>query len=276
MIFSSCISRYRKATLFIIPFTCLLIFGCGTMSTGRRWGEDATLEPGWAKVGESVLNAVTSPMFYIPAAGALLFQIDHADKRLSDWAMEHTPVYGSMENADKRSGDISTIANYALYLSMLATPGGKDPLDWGTSKAKGVLTQEAALGLNHLLVSQLKDSTNRERPNGDNDQSFPSSTTANTAAYTTLTSRNIDTMDISRPAKIALNTGLYTMLGAVAWGRVEAGCHYPSDVLAGISQAYFISSVINDSFMGLDSKSKGGPMVGFNGSSLFVGYYRKF
>jgi len=42
-----------------------LLSRCGTMSSGSRRGEDATLRPGWDwnMIGESVHGAVTSPLF---------------------------------------------------------------------------------------------------------------------------------------------------------------------------------------------------------------------
>jgi hypothetical protein len=211
-------------------------------------------------------------MFYLPAAAALLLQIDHADRRISDWAREHTPVYGSQEKAEQRSEDIRGITAYAFYLSILATPGGNEPVPWAVSKAKGALVQQSAVGINHFLVNTIKDTTGRERPNKVDDKSFPSSRSSSTAVFTTLTSRNIDTMDIPQRTKTTLDAVFYTALLAVSWARVEAGAHYPSDVLAGISLGYFISSFINDSFMGLNRKNSGMPVVGFGTDNISVGY----
>jgi len=38
---------------------------------------------------------------------------------------------------------------------------------------------------------------------------------------------------------------------ATAWARVEAGKHYPSDVLAGAALAHFVTVFIHDAFLGL-------------------------
>lgn len=246
------------------------------MKNGRRWGEDATLLPGWKKVGESAFDALTSPLVLIPAAGALLLQIDHGDRRISDWAREHTPVYGSNDRADQRSEDIRGVMACTFYLSMIATPGGDDLSSWGSSKVKGALVQQAAVGFNHLIVSNSQDAIGRERPNNSDKRSFPSSRAANTAAFATLSSRNVDAMNIPQPAKTALNFGLYTAMFATAWARVEAGRHYPSDVLAGISLGHLTTSIINDSFMGIDSKGNGYPVASYNGRELFLGYCLRF
>jgi membrane-associated phospholipid phosphatase len=70
----------------------------------------------------------------------------------------------------------------------------------------------------------------------------------------------------ARVGNIVLATG-------VAWARVEAGAHYPSDVLAGAALGHFLSAFIYDGFMGLPehkrwglyvSPTKGGAMIGLS------------
>jgi membrane-associated phospholipid phosphatase len=53
--------------------------GCGTLAGGKKWGEDATLWPGWERVGKAALYAAVSPGTLAPAAGALIFQADGSD-----------------------------------------------------------------------------------------------------------------------------------------------------------------------------------------------------
>jgi membrane-associated phospholipid phosphatase len=254
----------------------LFLTGCGTMGNSRRWGEDATLVPGWSKIGESAYNAVTSPRFYVPAAAALLLSIGNADERISDWAMEHTPVFGSMERAGRMSDDFRSVSSYAMYLSMLLAPSGDEPVDWAVSKLKGALVQHAAFALNREVVDGIKAATGRERPNGDNHKSFPSGHAANVAAFTNLASRNVDAMNIPQGAKTALDVGMYALAAATAWARVEAGAHYPTDVLAGMAQGYFITSFINDAFLGTGEDGSGGPVAGYDGRRLFIGYSLRF
>lgn len=246
------------------------------MDNGRRWGEDVTLRPGLKTIGRSARDALTSPMFYLPAAAALLLQIDHADRRISDWAMDHTPVFGSMSKAEQRSEDIRAATSYLFYLSILATPGGSEPGPWVVSKAKGALVQQSAVGINHLLVNAVKDATNRRRPDRSDDRSFPSSRSANVTAFTTLTSRNLDTMDLSDPVLTAFKVTLIAAPFVTAWARVEAGAHYPSDALAGISQGYLVTTIINDSFMGIDRKPAGTPTVWLSRNGAYLGYCIRF
>ena len=44
-----------------------------------------------------------------------------------------------------------------------------------------------------------------------------------------------------------------------AWARIEAGEHYPSDVLVGYALGHFFSAFIQDAFLGLDTKE--GPFI---------------
>jgi hypothetical protein len=39
---------------------------------------------------------------------------------------------------------------------------------------------------------------------------------------------------------------------ATAWARIEAGAHYPTDVLAGAALGNFVSLFVHDAFLGGD------------------------
>jgi hypothetical protein len=265
-----------KGVLFVLIPCLMMVPGCSTLENGKRWGEDVTLRPGWNKASDSAYEIITSPMFYVPAAAALLLQIDNADERLSDWAMKHTPVYGSQERADELSKDFRGYTADVFYLSILATPSGDDPLPWGIAKAKGALVQQSAVGLNHLTVKSMKEVTRRERPCGNNEKSFPSSRSSSMTVFTMLSSKNIDAMNIPNSAKITSKVILSGLLVAGSWGRIESGSHYPGDVLAGISVGYFVSSFIHESFMGLGSRQSGGVVVTSGPEGIFIGYQSRF
>jgi hypothetical protein len=68
-----------------------------------------------------------------------------------------------------------------------------------------------------------------------------------------------------------LQIGNLLFATGVAWARVEAGGHYPSDVLAGAALGHFISAFIYDAFMRVPederlglyvSPSRHGAMIG--------------
>lgn len=271
-----CQTLKRTTVPFLmLAFTgSLLIPGCGTMQNGRRWGEDATLRPGWGKVRGSALEAVFSPMVIIPAAAALILQIDDMDDRLSRWAVRHTPTTGSSDRAERLSSRLRSVALGSFYLSVLATPGGREPGAWCTSKARGLALQGSALAVNNGLVFAIKEAAERRRPDGSDLESFPSGHASNAAAFTALSSRNVETMDMPVQAQTALCTLLLAVMVGTAWERVEAGVHYPSDVLAGMAMGYFTATFLNDAFMGINDGAV--PAVEFGPDGIFIGLSGRF
>jgi hypothetical protein len=54
---------------------------------------------------------------------------------------------------------------------------------------------------------------------------------------------------------------LGTLTAGVSWARLEAGSHYPSDVLAGVATGHFIDTFINDAFLGIEKSSPIVPVI---------------
>jgi membrane-associated phospholipid phosphatase len=240
------------ARLSLIVFSVSVFCGCGTLPNGKGWGEDATISPGWDKVGKAAYSSMVSPFTWLPVAGAAILQIDNWDKNISKWATDKTPVFGSQQNADNWS-------NYLLYTSgalygttALLAPSRVQAGDWVTDKMKGFIVGGAAVGLSEGVVGGLQPALNRERPNGS-PQSFPSGHATAAASFSTLAAKNIGTMQLARSAEIAADSGLVLLTAGTAWARVEAKRHYPADILAGMAIGHFISAFVNDAFLGLDN-----------------------
>ena len=225
-----------------------ILSGCGTLPNGRAWGEDATLRPGLARIRSAALHAVKSPATWIPAAGAAVFAVDHFDRRVSDWASEKTPVFGSKDNAENISDDLFGATIAGAVLTAIATPSGPDPVN----KLKGIGVEAGAGAATAGITQLLKVGVGRTRPNGGNDRSFPSGHSAGAFSAAALGGENVDTLPWSDGAKIAVRTGFYVLAGGTAWARVEAREHFPSDVLAGAALGNFISIFVYDAFLGLD------------------------
>ncbi len=240
------------------------------MANGRAWGEDVTLEPGWGQAGRAALNAIAAPETWVPAAGALAFQIGHADRNLADWAARKTPVFGSQERADRASYELRGAAGAIWVTSAVAAPSGDDPEGWSSAKAKGLGAQTGAGFLTRETVGFLKDSTNRTRPNGGG-WSFPSAHATETAFYATLASRNIETLQWSSTATTASQVGLGALSGLTAWSRLEADQHFPSDVLAGIALGHFLGTFFTDAFFGLDNPRNAAVVVESSRHGAFAG-----
>ena len=232
----------------------LNVCGCATLPNGRTWGEDATYRPGWERIKESALDAARDPWVWAPVLGAGLLQIDDWDRKVSDWAREETPVFGSQQEAEDWSDDLKSASGIAFHASILATPSGPDPADWLLNKARGYLVEGAAIWLTSRTTQALKDATDRERPNGLALQSFPSGHTSASAVYTQLASRNLRSVELPEDVRRGLDYGLEALTLGTSWARVEAGWHFPSDTLFSMALGTFLASFFHDAFMGLDTE----------------------
>lgn len=254
----------------------LLLFGwcavgCGTLPNGRGWGQDAALAPGWDRIGQAAWDAAASPATWGPAVGALAFQVGSADENLARWAMDHTPLYGSQENASQASDTLANIISAAYVGTALATPSGDKPGEWVLSKAKGFAVGYSAVAINSQLTGLLKDQTARTRPNEQDSQSFPSNHASKAGVYATLADRNVETMAVPEKMVIASRIFLVTLTTGVSWARLEAGSHYPSDVLAGVAMGHFIGAFFNDAFLGIEKTSPIVPIIEPSRDGAFLG-----
>jgi membrane-associated phospholipid phosphatase len=245
--------RYNLAAILLLLCTNIFFSGCGTMRNNRGWGQDATLSPGWGRVGQAARTAASAPETWGAAVGALAFQIGHADRNVAEWASKSTPVYGSQRNAGNMSDDLLMTAGAIWVVSGVAAPGGDTVEDWTINKAKGFGVEASTGILTQGAVEYLKSATDRTRPNGVDRESFPSGHSSGAALFGTLASKNIGTFGWSDSAMIASRLGLGALTAATAWARVEANQHYPSDVLAGIAIGHFFGAFFTDAFLGIDN-----------------------
>ena len=231
-----------------------MLGGCSTLSSGRTWGHDATWNPGWSRIKGATIDAVSSPETWGPLAAALVLQIDDMDERISDWASKKTPVFGSMGNAENWSDYLRSASGAAYLTTALLTPGGEDPGEWTTSKIKGLAVGVTAMGVTGEVTHIFKGQTERTRPDGSDNRSLPSGHASSAGAFTTLGRRNVSYLSVSPSSKKYLNMTFYGIAAGTAWARVEAKKHYPSDVLAGYAIGHLSSAIINDAFLGVDTR----------------------
>lgn len=242
----------RCATLLL----ALLVSGCATLPGGRGWGEDATVSPGWARVRAAASGALESPRIWGPLAAAAVFQVGGWDRRVSSWARRNTPVFGSEHGAFTWSDRLRSASSFAYIASVLATPSGDDPKDWALDKLRGAAVGLAAIAATDEESLLLKNVAARERPNGADTQSMPSSHTSRSAVLTRLAERNVDSLGLAPSARIALDVALDGLTYATAWARVESGYHFPSDTLVGMAIGDFNGAFFDDAFMGLPRRTE--------------------
>ena len=234
----------------------LALAGCATLPNGRSWGEDATVQPGWERVGRAALAAVEAPGFWLPLAGAAVLQIDNWDHRISSWARRETPIFGSQQIASEWSDRLRSASAYAYFATVALTPGGEESGPWLLDKARGLAVAGAAIVVTDEESALLKRASARERPNGQDDQSMPSSHASRSAVLTELGRRNMQWVDVSEAARTAVDAGLTALTLGTGWARVEAGFHYPSDVLVGMAIGDFNGAFFDDAFMGLPQPAR--------------------
>ncbi|PLX96153.1 MAG: hypothetical protein C0619_00250 [Desulfuromonas sp.] len=264
---------------FILWITILVVLaGCGTLPDGRRWGDGVTLRPGWNRVGAAAREAVLAPQTWAPLTGAALFRLTNWDQDVSDWAIEHHPIFGSNANARAKSITLHDTTAAIWGITVLAAPGGKDVGPWLTSKARGVMVQGAAMLTAQGITEGLKSATNRPRPDRwtNNDNSFPSGHATSAASLATFAYHNLETLALSETEKLAAGIGLGALTAVNGWVRIEAFKHYPSDVLTGIALGYFISEFFNNAFLGLDEYSSVRPGMEFSSDNVMVGLSGNF
>lgn len=230
-----------------MTWLALLSAGCGSVPGRGLWGEHATVWPGWRQIGNAAVAAAADPKTWMPAAGAAVFSIGDLDERVSDWAVEHTPVFGG--DAARAGDNLRDATSVAYAATALAAPSGHAAAEWTGNKAKGFAVGLAAIGINDLVTLGLKDLANKERPDRSNRNSFPSGHASQAASRATLAAKNLDDIHIPAWSKTTLKAVFYSLAAGTGWAQVEAQRHFPSDVLAGFALGHFFGAFINDAFL---------------------------
>ena len=101
------------------------------------------------------------------------------------------------------------------------------------------------------VVNQgLKDLTGRERPDGSNDESFPSGHASKAASRANLAINNLTQMNnIPTWLRTTSIWGLHGVAVSTGLARVEARKHHLSDVLAGYAVGNFVANFMQRAFL---------------------------
>lgn len=244
----------RRETCGLLLFAlgvALTATGCGTLPDGSRWGQDAFTCFDSNRIARAARGALLSPHTLVPLAGAAVFAIDDFDEKASDWATKHTPLFGSENGARKASDDLASFLAAETLVTALATPSGNEAAPWASAKMKGLAVEGTAIGITQSLTGVLKEAFVRDRPDGSNDNSFPSLHSSTAFACATLSNRNLDSIDLPAGMRPVFQSGNLVIASGVAWARIEGRKHYPSDVLFGAALGHFLTAFIHDAFLNL-------------------------
>jgi len=247
---SSLFSTLRVPCIVALGLAAVAGTSCGTMKNGQRWGEDVALRTGLDRIGHSALHAAIHPATWVPALGAAVFAINDFDRKVSDWAGEETPVFGSQTAARDVSNILLGSMGGIAAATIVATPSGKEAKPWLESKGKGLLVEGCAIGSALGMTEALKAAVGRTRPDQSDSKSFPSGHATAAFSLAALTSGNIDSIALRRGVRTGLKAVSYAMGVTVGWARIESLSHFPSDVLAGAAIGHFLTVFIHDAFLG--------------------------
>jgi membrane-associated phospholipid phosphatase len=114
----------------------------------------------------------------------------------------------------------------------------------------GVVSGEAIV-VDVVIIEALKYATQRKRPNGSDNLSFPSGHASVTATFAASVSEMYDW-------NLAVAVPLYAVTAFVSASRIQSGEHYLSDAVAGIA----LGTIIGKSFAGYMKKKRTGQRKG--------------
>lgn len=243
----------KKSILILVILLLSFCNGCSYFKRKGNWGKKALWPISGSKISDAFIKNLKSPHVWAPAAGAGVIHLSGYDKKISSWASEHNPIYGSQKNASNASDKINQILYIESGASVLLTPSwnGSEG-DYLARKLKGGAVTFLSMSLAEDFNNNVRKYVKRERPNGSDMRSLPSGHATSAGSSTAVLRRNMSNVGLDDNWYRVVN-GLNTTLAAgVMWARVEAKAHYTTDVLMGYSVGNFISGFIFDSLMNLE------------------------
>lgn len=222
----------------------------------------------WQRAGQAAHDAALHPSVWAPLAGAAVFAVDDLDDRTVNHLSDHTPLFGDQDSAKDASDDLKSALMISAGVSafMAPAPAGDNYL---VHSAEHLAVAMAGVGVAGGLTDVIKDASDRQRPNGENDKSFPSGHASQSFAAATLASANVHRAWGDSHAARWADAGLYTAASLTAYARVEAEKHHPSDVLVGASLGNFVARFLDQLLLEDESAVS---LTGFvNDKSLVVG-----
>lgn len=209
----------------------LMIVGCSHQST-KQYERYSFID--------SLQSAAAEPLTWAPIVTAGLIAASGQDKKISTSARKNTPVFSSTAKAEQASDDLKSVLKVAAIVSTAFAPAEE--------KEMLIVSNIIGFSSSQFATDQLKLLTNRTRPNEKDDYSMPSGHTSQAFSAAKINSLNLEYYSFSPNTKNVLNVMNYSLAMGTAWARVEAGYHYPTDVLLGAALGNFITTAVNNSF----------------------------
>ena len=233
---------------WLLTLMCTFVFWGATPACGSRQGCGiAKWWPSTSSWWNATVSAVKHPGTWVPVIGAAVIVAGDWDRDISDWAVSGRHVFGTYDRAERASDRLRSSAHVGMIVTALAVPGGESP--WLLSTARRLAWEHLGVFAATSATDPIKRLTDRERPNGGQG-SLPSWHVTRASSYAGMGYRNLDLADLSPVYRRSAQLILTTLVAGTAWARVEAGQHYPTDVLAGAALGHLIAVLLHDAFIG--------------------------
>lgn len=201
------------------------------------------------KFSRATQSAIQQPSIWAPLLAATVIAVADKDEELSDWAQEETPVFGSTQSAADASDSLVNLLVVSTAVSALFIPDQSDTTDTLSTNMKFMLVESLGLSVNSGITNALKSAADRTRPNEFDQRSFPSGHTSRAFTAANFAKYNTQQYDLDDSSKKYFDWTFNSAAIATGWARVEAGWHYPSDVLAGAAVGNVVASIITDMYL---------------------------
>ncbi len=177
-----------------------------------------------------------TPIKYIVFLIKILFSCPPAEAQNFDEYLQEKIYYdyGIFRNPEKAAQASDGLRDFMSVQFVMVTGLAAYHRGFGNSQGWGlILTNMALRELNCATTEFVKESSRRQRPNGAGQNSFPSAHTSSSFSAATLIAYDLREIYGDEDWVTAVIYTNYTLAAAVAWFRMEAGYHYPLDVLVG-------------------------------------------
>lgn len=189
----------------------------------------------------SFISAAKDPYTWAPLGGAALVAASGKDQRISEKLIEETPLFGSNKASDKASDDLRDVTSLLKNISALMV---EPECDIYTHPVQRMLVQQGIVIGSDGIAAEVKDITERKRPTSDGN-TFPSQHANKAFSYHAITRENLRCATQYSNINSSIHWFSAVSATGTAYARVEAGAHYPVDVLAGAGLGNFLVSTIN-------------------------------
>lgn len=237
----------NRLPLFVVATGTIAILtltsGCGQIK--------GTL-PSMERAISDAKKSAREPATWLPLATAAVIGVTGTDNSISDWASEQTPIFGSQDTADKASDNLRDALVAGMVISSVFAP---TPAADNAFPVRRVVANAFTFGTVAGIVEIGKRTVQRDRPNNEDDRSFPSGHSSAAFSAAILTEQNLNAT-VEKPwLRKAIKVGALSGASAVAWARVEAEKHHVIDVLFSAGLSNFIIKTFYSSITSEDQSA---------------------